>query len=470
MLHRETATQRQQPIPRIVSASSIQGRRRPLLLFLSAGRLFLLAVIFFLFHSAAVSPAGYGATAGELAKIKRERQNVEQTLINLKKELDVYQKKLNATRREETTSLKRLKTLQNKISALGRLIKENQRYLDVLDRDIDRLEGQLQENRQVYGRVSSDFGRTAVAVYKYGVKRERENVFAARSVNDAIVKTQYIGFFSRAVHGHVDTLQHVARELEHNRAELEKSYRAKAAAVKDQERQLRNYAASKTQKETALVKLKEERAAYTKKVLAARRKRRQLQGRIESLIRAEQRAIEAEQARRQAAAPAPGKAPVPGKAPAPALGRRVPPPPDSPELRRVSADFDRAYGQLPWPVSNGRVSQRFGSVTDAELKIVTTNNGIDIAVPAGTPVKAVSGGKVAQIAFMPTFGNIVIIRHPNSYLTVYANLGDLRVAKNDIIASQQLIGLSGKNPDGGSVVHFEIWKAGVKQNPEKWLR
>ncbi|KZK73902.1 MAG: peptidase M23 [Pelodictyon luteolum] len=462
--------ERRQPIPLNVTESSIPGRFRPFSFSHSAARLFVLSVIFFLFHLAAFPPAAYGATAGELSKIKRERQDVERTLINLKKELDVYQKKLNATKRQETTSLRRLKTLQNKITALGELIRENQRYLAVLDRDIDRLEGQFKENRQVYGRVSSAFGRTAVAVYKYGVDREMENVFAARSVNDAIVKAQYIGFFAQAVHGHVDTLQQVARELEHNRAELEKSYRAKAEAVKDQERQLKNYAASKSEKETALVKLKEEKAAYTEKVLAARRKRRQLQGRIEALIRAEQRAIEAEQARRLAAQPAPQKAPAPGKAPAPAAGRRVPPPPDSPELRKVSADFDRAFGQLPWPVANGRVSQRFGSVTDAELKIVTTNNGIDIAVPAGTPVKAVSGGKVAQIAFMPTFGNIVIIRHPNSYLTVYANLGDLRVTKNDLIASQQLIGLSGRNPDGGSVVHFEIWKAGVKQNPEKWLR
>ncbi len=128
------------------------------------------------------------------------------------------------------------------------------------------------------------------------------------------------------------------------------------------------------------------------------------------------------------------------------------------------------YGSLPWPVRNGVVSQRFGSVEDKDLKIVTTNNGIDISVPASTQVRAVSGGKVAQIAFLPTFGNIVIVRHPNSYLTVYANLGQLNVVKDDLIKSQQLVGLSGKMADGGSVVHFEIWKGRVKQNPEKWLR
>ena len=140
------------------------------------------------------------------------------------------------------------------------------------------------------------------------------------------------------------------------------------------------------------------------------------------------------------------------------------------ELEKVSADFDNAAGSLPWPVRNGVVAHKFGSVEDKDLKIVTNNNGIDITVPANTQVRAVSGGKVVQIAFLPTFGNVVIIRHPKSYLTVYANLGQLHVAKDDLITSQQLLGLSGRMAEGGSVVHFEIWKGRVKQNPEKWLR
>ncbi|WP_242664366.1 peptidoglycan DD-metalloendopeptidase family protein [Chlorobium sp. N1] len=440
--------------------SSTKGPIRPSRFLFHAARPLVLFLALFLLHAALPGTAG-SATTGELSRIKQERLEVERTLGKLKKELDLYQKKLNATKRQETSSLRRLKALQQKIATLGRLIGENQRYLTVLDRDIDRLQGQLRENRQAYGTLSQDFARTAVAVYKHGADRERQRVFSAPSVNEAIVRAHYMSFFARAVHGHADTLQNTAETLRRNQADLERSYRAKAETVRDQERQLKNYAASKTEKEAALEKIKKNRAAYTAKVLAARRKRRQLQGRIEALIKAEQRAIEAEAARRRAASKS---------APSPSGGRRVPTPPDSPELLRISADFDKALGQLPWPVSNGRVAQRFGSVTDQELKIVTTNNGIDIAVAAGSQVKAVSGGKVAQIAFMPTFGNIVIIRHPNSYLTVYANLGELRVAKNDLIRSQQLIGLSGKNPDGGSVVHFEIWKAGVKQNPEKWLR
>lgn len=140
------------------------------------------------------------------------------------------------------------------------------------------------------------------------------------------------------------------------------------------------------------------------------------------------------------------------------------------DLAKISGDFDKAIGLLPWPVENGVVVRKFGKVRDPDLHIVTTNNGIDISVPSGAPVRAVSGGKIAQIAYLPTYGNIVIIRHAKSYLTVYANLAKVNVAKNDVVAGREVIGLSGPMPEGGSLVHFEIWKGKVKQDPQKWLK
>ena len=125
---------------------------------------------------------------------------------------------------------------------------------------------------------------------------------------------------------------------------------------------------------------------------------------------------------------------------------------------------------MPWPVENGVVVRKFGRIKDPDLNIVTTNNGIDISVSSGVPVRAVSGGKIAQIAYLPTYGNIVIIRHSKSYLTVYANLAKINVAKDDVVAAREIIGVAGSMPEGGSLVHFEVWKGKVKQNPQKWLK
>jgi septal ring factor EnvC (AmiA/AmiB activator) len=436
----------------------------------------------------------------------RERAAVEQNLQSLKQQLREYQSKLNLTTRKESQSFKVLENIRTQILVLEKIISQNQIYLAKLDSDIEQLRDKLQGNRQIYGKVSDDFRRTAVSVYKYGGNRDVEHVFGAGSVNNALVRAQYVGFFTRAVRRNVNDLQQVAVKLENNRLALEQSYQQKAAMVREQERQLKTWSVSKKEKEEVLDRLKKNKQEYAAQLAVVKQKRRQLQSRIESLILAEQRVVEAENERQKKILEArrletkrreskrleaqhalAKKEKSTGKAADTARKERkktekppvkspekksvmVMPKADSPEIEKVSADFDNASGSLPWPVQNGVVSQKFGSLEDKDLRIVTTNNGIDISVPASTPVRAVSGGKVVQIAFLPTFGNIVIVRHPKSYLTVYANLGQLNVVKDDLIKSQQLLGVSGKMGDGGSVVHFEIWKGRVKQNPEKWLR
>ncbi|MFZ4802126.1 MAG: peptidoglycan DD-metalloendopeptidase family protein [Chlorobium sp.] len=500
-------------------------------------RVFKITVLVLLFLSGStVSVSAAPLVNSEISRIMKERNSVEENLKSLKQQLKEYQSKLNVTTRKESQSFKALENIRRQILVLEKIISQNQSYLDKLDRDIDHLQNEFQGNRKIYGKVSEDFRRTALSVYKYGGNRDIEHLFSSGSLNSALVRAQYMGFFTRAVRRHVDQLQQVAVELESNRIALEQSYKQKAEVVKEQERQLRSWSVSKKEKEVVLDNLKKNKQEYAAQLAEVQRKRRQLQSRIESLIIAEQRAVEAEQERqrkieekrrneekrleakrlakerrearrlealrleaerreakraasrkektalrplvtekkakkeevqiptKESPLPIP-RTPVSEKQSVPLLRKM-----DSPELEKVSADFDNAFGSLPWPVLNGVVAQKFGSVEDKDLKIVTTNNGIDISVPASTAVRAVSGGKVVQIAFLPTFGNIVIIRHPKSYLTVYANLGQLQVAKEDIIKSQQLIGVSGRMAEGGSVVHFEIWKGRVKQNPQKWLK
>lgn len=465
---------------------------------------FLLLVLFSAVSFNVAVPAP--VTNSEILRIKKERQGVEQTLKKLQQELRMYQSKLNTASKKEKQSLKTLENIRRQILVTEKLISENQNYLVVLDGDIDSLGRELNTNRRVHARLSDDLKRTAVSVYKYGRNRETEHLFASGSVNEVLVRSKYMGFFTRAVGGDVEKLQKNAVQLENNRSALQKRYREKAAVVKDQEQQLKNYAQSRKDKEAALERLKQDKQAYAAQLNTVKAKRQQLQSKIQNLVMAEQRAVTAEKARQQqllearrleqqrlaeqrlererAAAEKPAvqqqnserkqqkRREIKEKPEKYASRKEVTIVPDysSRDLENVSADFDKAYGSLPWPVRGGVVSQKFGSSEDRDLKIVTTNNGIDISVPAGTPVRAVSGGKVVQIAYLPTFGNIVIVRHPNSYLTVYANLGALNVTKNEIIKSQQLIGVSGKMSEGGSIVHFEIWKGRVKQNPERWLR
>jgi len=501
--------------------------------FIPASVIRLLCVYLFLAISVTMLPSAGSAASREMNRINRERSMVERNLKDLRKQLDEYQSKLRTIKKDESRSIDALKNIRRQIQVHERLIAENQVLLKNLDEELDRLQNQLAENRENYHHVSNDFQRVVVAAYKHGGDRNAELLFSSGSVNDAVVRSKYMGFLSRSVRSKVNDLQSSAQQMESSRAHLRHTYQEKVQAIKAQQEQLQSYSSKKREKEDVLSGIKKDKKEYASRIVEVRTKQRQMQARIESLIMAQQElirkeqernrlealrrqrlaAIQAAERRRKAAESAravqqlkrrtkpetplssvrseniskspsrpvsDARTPVP--APVPEAPMAETPVSETPreaspvvidfterEIDRVSADFD-AGSSLPWPVSNGVVVRRFGSSLDRELNIVTVSNGIDISVPVGSQVKSVSGGKVVQITYLPSFGNVVIVRHPKSYLTVYANLARVSVARGEIIRSRQLLGATAALPEGGSIMHFEIWKGKAKQNPQRWLR
>ena len=417
------------------------------------------AAVFFIAMTVVLVPGLEAFCNPEIDKILKERKKLEKDLTSLKSQLKEYQTKLKQTTKKEAQSIKALKNYNTQLKLLEQMIAKNNAKLHSQDMEIRLLKDQYAENQSRYERIVEDFRRISVAVYKSGSKHDIELLFAATSLNQAIVRSRYIGFFSEAVVKTVDNLQQTAKELEENRVALEESYRKRSGVVKDQQGQMKTFSKKKKEKQVVLNTLKKDKKKFTGEIQANRKKLQKLQVKIEELIKAEQIAIEKEKERQRLEAERRRKA---GEVPVKDTSEA--------DLAKISGDFDKAIGLLPWPVENGVVVRKFGKVRDPDLHIVTTNNGIDISVPSGAPVRAVSGGKIAQIAYLPTYGNIVIIRHAKSYLTVYANLAKVNVAKNDVVAGREVIGLSGPMPEGGSLVHFEIWKGKVKQNPQKWLK
>jgi len=113
-------------------------------------------------------------------------------------------------------------------------------------------------------------------------------------------------------------------------------------------------------------------------------------------------------------------------------------------------------GKFIWPVE-GPISQ--GSRVG--------HRAIDIAVPIGTPVKAVDRGKVVYAGWNPTgYGFRVVIDHGIDYLTLYAHLSDIYVEAGQIVGKGQVIGVSGSNGNiTGPHLHFEIRDYGILVNP-----
>ena len=164
--------------------------------------------------------------------------------------------------------------------------------------------------------------------------------------------------------------------------------------------------------------------------------------------------------------------PEPPAPPGPRVARAEPAQSSPSSLSALVRRADATEVPLPptrdtflWPIE-GRVISGFGSKPGG-----MHNDGINIAVPVGSDVRAAKNGIVAYAGNeLRGYGNLVLIRHKGGWMTAYAHNDSLLVGKGDVVQRGQVISRSGKS---GRVsrpqAHFEIRRNGEPQDPLRLL-
>ncbi|BAT60357.1 murein hydrolase activator NlpD precursor [Variibacter gotjawalensis] len=118
-----------------------------------------------------------------------------------------------------------------------------------------------------------------------------------------------------------------------------------------------------------------------------------------------------------------------------------------------------------WPV-RGRVVAGFGPKGNGEK-----NEGINLAVPEGTSVKAAEDGVVAYSGNeLKGYGNLVLVRHANGYVTAYAHASELKVKRGETVKRGQIIANAGQTGNVSSPqLHFEVRKGSTPVDPMPYL-
>src|SRR5688500_8416152 len=125
-------------------------------------------------------------------------------------------------------------------------------------------------------------------------------------------------------------------------------------------------------------------------------------------------------------------------------------------------------GALEWPAP-GRLSGRFGQ-TIGRLGGTAVRNGIEIAAPEETLVRAVHGGTIAYADVFTGFGNLVIIEHGGANYSLYGYLGSISVARGDPVETGAELGRVGLSPAGPPALYFEMRIDGRSVDPLHWLK
>lgn len=403
-------------------------------------------------------------------KLKSQRERIQSEI----KELD---QALTASRSREKETLKQLELLERKL----RLREE---AITLLQKEVDSLQTlalQLDSSSRAAGLSAGKALDTYRRLARYRVYHRLQGFdpiwhFLAAPALDVAFRRMF----------HFDRLATRRREsarawraesvrLDSLRAEKVAVSAGLQEAIAEEERQKTQAELERQERSNLLRQLRRNAEALKADLQRKQAEREKLERAIADMIRKEIAEAEArERAKAKPKAPAAkGSPPASSGAKSGKTGGSAPTTADlplTPEGERISGDFTRQKGKLPWPVDRASVVRPYGRQSLPDLpQVVIDNTGVDLRTEPGASVKAIFEGTVSGIQWVPGHAYVLFIRH-GKYYSVYSDLEAVRVKKGDNVRSGAVIGTAAKDPlTGHGEIHFEIWNGKSRQNPSHWL-
>lgn len=387
------------------------------------------------------------------AYCQQDRNQLEQEKRRLEEEIEFNNRLLEQTQQTRKISLGELTAIKSKITKRETLIRTIESELGMLNRQISTISDSVEILEEDLKALKEEYARMIYYAYKNNNTHDRLMfIFAAEDFNQAYQRLKYLQYYNRYRKHQAELIEEKSLELEEKKDDLEIKKEEKRGLLTDQRKEKDHLTREQNEKDKTLQSLSKKEKELRKTIREKEAAAKKLQKAIEDII-AEEIRLAAERAKKPGA-----ETSTSGMFPL------------SPEEMALSEDFANNKGRLPWPLSQGIISSRFGEHPHPVLKNVKImNNGIDIMTAPASEVRAVFSGTVTRVINVPNNNNVVIIRH-GEFLTVYSNLDEVFVRKGDMVSTGQPIGKVFTNPDEGKTeMHFEVWQSKTLLDPEDWI-
>ena len=403
----------------------------------------------------------FSGTNEILAQSKRE---LEKRKDQIQKDIDYTNQLLNITKKSKSNSLNHLVTLNRKISYRKELITTISSELHVVDKEI----GNVAENIETLDSKLSDLKKqyANMLCYAYKKKGTYSNlmfIFSSNDLNQAFKRMLFLRQISDYRLRQRDMIVSIQDSLNGKKIVLQDVKEDKSKLLKNQESQKSQLDKEKKEQVNVLNSLASKEKKLKNDLKEKQRKQQQLSAKIEEIIKREIEAARAAARKKEAA-----------KATADKSNKKITSSgsaalANTPEAIKLSNDFENNKGRLPWPVERGIISSSFGRHAHPLWKdVYVNNNGIDINSSKGSKARAIFDGKVLTV-FMVVDKYAVLIQH-GEYFTLYSNLENVFVKKDDKVITKQPIGTVQTNDEEGKTeIHLEIWRGSNKMDPETWI-
>jgi septal ring factor EnvC (AmiA/AmiB activator) len=378
----------------------------------------------------------YGASLLAAQNPQQDAEANRRRLEEIRSERDRLRQEQNRLEGQVRDAGAELRNIERQREATNQIVNELERQMRGLGDQLLSSSQQLALAQDNLADRRAVLNRRLVEIYKRGPLFTFQVLLTAESFGDLLSRYKYLYLQNRQDRSLVEDIGRLEGRIRQQRGEL-------VGVQTDLDRRREERASELKSYEI----LAEERAARLGRL---RRSSESAQQRISALERDEARLNEVLAALERARRPR-------GGTPSPTA-------PGGGDL--TTADL----GSLDWPVS-GRILFRFGRDTLPSGAVIR-RNGIGIAAPAGTPVRAVSSGRVALVQRLGTYGLTVVVEHGNGYFSLYMQLGSATVGIGDTVQRGQSIGsVGGENSDQGAHLYFEIrGENQIALDPADWLR
>ena len=390
----------------------------------------------------------------------KKKEDISQQKRKTEREIADTQRKIDENKGQINEQLDHLSNIDSQIERQQQTIDELNATIEELNERMD----ELSDSIVVLSKLDSLMSvQVAEGLRRRHVQRLRMPslvfISGASSVAEARQRFNYLNKLQNAKNRRVADLRHEREKLENTRAELSEVQASHASAVKQLATAKDILDGRRDEAQHVVDDLRKEGQSLNRVLAEKKRRAQQLDNELNRIINDEQRRNEQDRKKKQNNGSQQASQSSSGSQSQ-----------SDPAQQKLTGSFASNKGKLLFPVAGSyTIVGTFGRSQHSELDHVEVDNsGIDISVAKGTTARAVFDGTVSSVFFMENYENIIILRH-GEYLTVYAGLSSLKVAKGDKVKAGQTLGTIA-TIDGKTILHFEVRKEREKLNPLQWVK
>ena len=344
---------------------------------------------------------------------------LQQSILNI-------QKHLKETRGHRGNTLTELQQLESKISNNARALKKTEDEIKTINTRIARTRKNLELLNTQLKKQKFILGEQLRAAYALGAQQNMKMLLNQQDPAEMGRIQAYFDYLNRARQTEIQQFIKTIESKQQQEQELSSSLNSQKSALETRKKQTRALQKQRLQRNQLLAQL-DEKIKNQEQTLTGLEASR---NRIEDLLHS--------------------------------LGQILA---DIPAAPGEDRPFKQQKGKLPWPVKGPFIAHYGQKRNQGDLKW----NGVLIGSSYGTPVRAISHGRIAFSDWLQGFGFITIVDHGDGYMSLYGHNESLFKQAGDWVTAGEVIattGDSGGQPDPG--LYFEIRSRGKPIDPQEW--